>query len=238
MSKTYKKRQVVKSVSLTIASSEIIGLLGPNGAGKTTSFYMISGLILADSGTVTLIDDTGTKVDLSQLPMYQRSQYGIGYLPQDSSIFPSLTVAENIMAALEYNPKVTRKHRKHRLNQLLEEVQISHLKDIVSISISGGERRRLEVARALAMDPKFMLLDEPFAGVDPISIGDIIQIIDYLKNKGVGILISDHNVQETLKICDRSYVLGEGQIIAHGSAEDIVNNQLIRQTYLGENFSL
>ena len=237
LSKTYKDREVVKSVSFEVSTSEIVGLLGPNGAGKTTSFYMVTGLIRQDKGSVQLIQDDGTTVDLSYLPMHKRAKFGIGYLPQDSSIFQDLSVANNILAVLEYNPSIAKPNRQKRLLQLLDEVQLTGLKDIKSISLSGGERRRLEVARALAMDPIFMLLDEPFAGVDPVSIEDIVKIIQYLSQKGVGVLVSDHNVRETLKLCTRSYVVGDGKIIAEGTAKEIVNNPHIQRVYLGENFT-
>ena len=236
LSKSYKGRKVVKAVSLELSSSEIVGLLGPNGAGKTTSFYMIVGLINSDSGSIDLIDDDNNLINLSIMPMHKRAKYGLGYLPQDSSIFQDLSVSDNILAVLELNKNISKTDRINRLEQLLDEVRLTHIQDSKAISASGGERRRLEVARALAMDPKFMLLDEPFAGVDPISIADIINIVQFLRKKGVGVLISDHNVRETLKICDKSYVLGEGSIIASGTAKQIVNNPLIKKVYLGDNF--
>ena len=236
LSKSYKGRKVVKAVSLELSSSEIVGLLGPNGAGKTTSFYMIVGLVNSDSGSIDLIDDDNNLINLSIMPMHKRAKYGLGYLPQDSSIFQDLSVSDNILAVLELNKNISKTDRINRLEQLLDEVRLTHIQDSKAISASGGERRRLEVARALAMDPKFMLLDEPFAGVDPISIADIINIVQFLRKKGVGVLISDHNVRETLKICDKSYVLGEGSIIASGTAEQIVNDPLIKKVYLGDNF--
>ena len=197
---------------------------------------MIVGLINSDSGSIDLIDDDNNLINLSIMPMHKRAKYGLGYLPQDSSIFQDLSVSDNILAVLELNKNISKTDRINRLEQLLDEVRLTHIQDSKAISASGGERRRLEVARALAMDPKFMLLDEPFAGVDPISIADIISIVQFLRKKGVGVLISDHNVRETLKICDKSYVLGEGSIIASGTAEQIVNDPLIKKVYLGDNF--
>ncbi|QFT85691.1 Lipopolysaccharide export system ATP-binding protein LptB [Halomonas sp. THAF12] len=233
LAKSYKRRRVVHDISLEIQQGRIIGLLGPNGAGKTTSFYMIVGLVRADAGRVA-IDDR----DLSGAAMHQRAQAGIGYLPQEASIFRKLSVADNIMAILETRRDLDRSGRKARLEALLEEFHITHIRDNLGMSLSGGERRRVEIARALATEPDFILLDEPFAGVDPISVGDIKGIIRQLKAREIGVLITDHNVRETLDICDGAYIVGDGQIIAEGDAEEILANQRVRDVYLGQDFRL
>ena len=231
--KQFKKRKVVQGVSLSISSGEIVGLLGPNGAGKTTCFYMIVGLIQQDQGQIT-IDD----LDLSSFPMHKRAQHGIGYLPQEASIFKSLTVEQNILAILETRKNLNKQQRLERLDQLLTEFHITHIRKSKGQALSGGERRRVEIARALATEPSFILLDEPFAGVDPISVGDIKLIIAELKNRGIGVLITDHNVRETLDICEKAYIVSEGKVIAQGTAEDIMNNADVRKVYLGEQFRL
>lgn len=233
LAKSYKGRKVVHDVSLSIDSGQIVGLLGPNGAGKTTCFYMIVGLVKADTGSV-FIDQT----DLSFQPMHGRAQAGIGYLPQEASIFRKLSVADNIMAILELRKDLDRAGREQALDDLLREFSISHLRDSRGMSLSGGERRRVEIARALATNPKFILLDEPFAGVDPISVGDIKQIIHHLKDMGIGVLITDHNVRETLDICEVAYIVSDGQIIAKGSPSSILDNQLVKDVYLGHEFHL
>ena len=233
LAKSYKGRQVVRDVSLSIDSGQIVGLLGPNGAGKTTCFYMIVGLVRADQGRV-LIDEQ----DVTQLPMHGRARAGIGYLPQEASIFRKLTVADNILAILETRKDLDRAARRAALEDLLQEFHISHIRDNLGMSLSGGERRRVEIARALASNPKFILLDEPFAGVDPISVGDIKQVIHHLKNRGIGVLITDHNVRETLDICETAYIVNAGQLIAEGDAESILANQLVKDVYLGHEFRL
>lgn len=233
LAKSYKGRQVVRDVSLTIESGQIVGLLGPNGAGKTTCFYMIVGLVKADHGRV-LIDNQ----DVTNLPMHGRAQAGIGYLPQEASIFRKLTVANNIMAILETRKDLDRNGRTQALESLLQEFHITHIRDNLGMSLSGGERRRVEIARALATAPKFILLDEPFAGVDPISVGDIKQIIRHLKAKGIGVLITDHNVRETLTICEMAYIVNDGQLIAEGDAESVLANDLVKEVYLGHEFRL
>lgn len=233
LAKSYKKRQVVIDVSLEVNSGQIVGLLGPNGAGKTTCFYMIAGLVGADEGRV-FIDDK----DLTRLPIHGRARAGIGYLPQEASVFRKLSVADNILAILETRRDLNRSQRQERLQELLQEFHISHIKGSLGMSLSGGERRRVEIARALATDPKFILLDEPFAGVDPISVGDIQQIIRHLKNRGIGVLITDHNVRETLGICEKAYIVSEGHIIAEGNAAEVLGNSKVRKVYLGEHFSL
>ncbi len=233
LAKSYKGRQVVRDVSLSIDSGQIVGLLGPNGAGKTTCFYMIVGLVRADQGRV-LIDEQ----DVTQLPMHGRARAGIGYLPQEASIFRKLTVADNILAILETRKDLDRAARRAALEDLLQEFHISHIRDNLGMSLSGGERRRVEIARALASNPKCILLDEPFAGVDPISVGDIKQIIHHLKNRGIGVLITDHNVRETLDICETAYIVNAGQLIAEGDAESILANQLVKDVYLGHEFRL
>jgi lipopolysaccharide export system ATP-binding protein len=231
--KTYKSRQVVKDVSITLNKSEIVGLLGPNGAGKTTSFYMIVGLVPCDSGTLTF-----NNKDITNLPMHARAQLGLGYLPQESSVFRKLTVADNIMAVLELRDDLNLTERKETLNTLLHEFHIHHISDTMGFSLSGGERKRVEIARALARNPDFILLDEPFAGVDPISVIDIKHIIGHLRDKGVGILITDHNVRETLDICERAYIVNEGEIICEGPPSDILKDEKVRTVYLGKDFNL
>ena len=230
--KKYAQREVVGGVSFEVKGGEIVGLLGPNGAGKTTCFYIACGLVRADEGQV-FIGDT----QVSKLPMHKRAKLGLGYLPQEPSVFRKLSVEDNIMAVLELNPKLKRKQRKHRLEELLAEFNIEHIRHIDGLSLSGGERRRVEIARALAMNPKFVLLDEPFAGVDPISVGDIQQIIFHLRDKGIGVLITDHNYREMLDTCDHSYVLHDGMIIARGNKEEILSNEDVKKVYLGESIS-
>lgn len=233
LSKSYKSNKVVKSVSLAVNSGQIVGLLGPNGAGKTTSFYMIVGLVPNDDGQILL-----NKEDVTLDPMHERARRGIGYLPQEASIFRKLTVTENIMAILQTRKNLNDLDRQNKLEHLLEEFHISHIKDNLGMSLSGGERRRVEIARALAAEPKFILLDEPFAGVDPISVGDIKKIIIHLKERGIGILITDHNVRETLDVCEHAYIVSHGEIIAEGNADQILANQTVRDVYLGEQFTL
>lgn len=233
LAKSYNKRQVVIDVSLEINSGEIVGLLGPNGAGKTTCFYMIVGLVKHDNGRIS-IDDR----DLSKMPMHGRAQAGVGYLPQEASIFRKLSVQDNILGVLEIRKDMNKAQRLAKMQDLLEEFHITHIKDSLGMALSGGERRRVEIARALAMEPAFILLDEPFAGVDPISVSDIKMIIKHLKQKGIGVLITDHNVRETLDICEKAYIVGGGHIIASGTAEDILANQKVKEVYLGEQFRL
>jgi lipopolysaccharide export system ATP-binding protein len=231
--KNYNKRSVVNGVSLHVDTGEIVGLLGPNGAGKTTCFYMMVGLIKVDRGNIYI----NNKI-ITHYPMHSRARMGIGYLPQEPSVFRKLTVANNLKAVLQLRNDLTRGQMALLVDQLLEELSISHLRNQVALGLSGGERRRLEIARALASNPQFILLDEPFAGVDPISVIDINKIIVHLKSRGIGILITEHNVRETLGICDRAYILNEGKVIAEGNSEEIVNNEEVRKVYLGENFSL
>lgn len=233
LAKVYSKRWVVKDVSFSMKSGQIVGLLGPNGAGKTTSFYMVVGLVRMDKGEIHLDNE-----DISDLAMHQRARKGIGYLPQEASIFRKLSIADNIMAILETRSDLNKQQRQERLKELLAEFKITHIKDSLGMSVSGGERRRAEIARALAADPKFMLLDEPFAGVDPISVGDIKDIIRQLKNKGIGVLITDHNVRETLAICEHAYIVSEGAVIAEGTPEDVLNNEMVREVYLGDDFTV
>ncbi len=233
LAKSYKSRKVVIDVSLAVTSGTIVGLLGPNGAGKTTCFYMIAGLVSADEGRI-LLDGK----DLTHLPIHGRARAGIGYLPQEASVFRKLTVADNIMAILETRKDLNRKQRHAKLDSLLQEFHITHIRDSLGMSLSGGERRRVEIARALATEPKFILLDEPFAGVDPISVNDIKQIVRHLKDRGIGVLITDHNVRETLDICETAYIVSEGHIIAEGDAETVLSNHKVREVYLGENFRL
>ena len=235
--KSYGKRDILKGISLDIKSEEVVGLLGPNGAGKTTCFYMVVGLVACDKGSVVLETESGD-VDLTELPMHLRARHGLGYLAQEASIFRKLSVADNIYAILETRKDLNRESRRDKLESLLEEFQITHIRDSLGISLSGGERRRVEIARALATEPAFILLDEPFAGVDPVSVIEIQKIISHLKNRGIGVLITDHNVRETLGICDRAYVLGNGAIIAEGSPESILENKQVREVYLGEDFKL
>lgn len=233
LSKQFKTRHVVRDVSLHVNRGEIVGLLGPNGAGKTTSFYMIVGLIACDHGQI-LYDGQ----DITTLPVHQRALLGMSYLPQEASIFRKLTVTDNIMAILEMRKDLNKKQREQHLHQLLDELHIKHIRNALGISLSGGERRRVEIARALAMDPKIILLDEPFAGIDPISVIDVKRIITHLRSRGIGVLITDHNVRETLAICERAYIVNAGEIICEGSPQDILNNQQVRSVYLGEEFNL
>ena len=230
--KQYKKRVVVSDVSLQVESGQVVGLLGPNGAGKTTCFYMIVGLVPVDGGTIHLDGN-----DLSRMPIFRRSRLGVAYLPQEASIFRKLTVSENIRAILELRD-LSDEDIDSRCTALMEELHISHLRDNPAISLSGGERRRVEIARALAVDPRFILLDEPFAGVDPIAVIDIQEIIKFLKNRGIGVLITDHNVRETLGICDHAYIINQGSVLASGAPDEIVVNETVRKVYLGENFRL
>ena len=230
--KQYKGRKVVDQVSISVKQGEIVGLLGPNGAGKTTTFYMVVGLIAPDEGRVFLNDE-----DITKLPMYKRAQMGLGYLPQEASVFRKLSVEDNIMAVLEMT-KLTKAEREHKLESLLDEFNLHHVRHNNGDSLSGGERRRTEIARALAVDPKFILLDEPFAGVDPIAVEDIQSVVARLKLKDICILITDHNVNETLSICDRAYLLIEGKIFKHGSAEELADDEQVRRLYLGTNFEL
>ena len=231
LQKSFKKRQVVKDFSLDIKSGEVVGLLGPNGAGKTTSFYMIVGLIAADAGSI-MLDDR----ELRHLPIYERAQAGIGYLPQEASIFRKMTVEQNIRAILEIREQ-SKAETDRRLNKLLDDLNIARLRHSPAPALSGGERRRVEIARVLAMQPRFILLDEPFAGVDPIAVIDIQKIIEFLKSRGIGVLITDHNVRETLRICDRAYIISDGTVLASGSPEELVSDQQVRAVYLGENFN-
>ena len=230
--KRYKNRTVVNKVSVEVKQGEIVGLLGPNGAGKTTSFYMVVGLIKPDEGEVFLND-----LNITNLPMYKRAQMGIGYLPQEASVFRKLSVEDNISAVLEMT-KLSKKEQKHKLEELINEFRLTHVRRNNGDSLSGGERRRTEIARALAVDPKFILLDEPFAGVDPIAVEDIQTVVARLKFKNIGILITDHNVNETLSICDRAYLLIEGKIFKHGKAEELAEDEQVRNLYLGRNFEL
>ncbi len=233
LSKQYKGRRVVEDVSLEIKTGDVVGLLGPNGAGKTTCFYMIVGLVPMDSGTITLDD-----VSISQLPMHKRARLGLGYLPQEPSVFRKLTVEENILAILETRNEMPAPQRAKRLEELLHDLRITDRRQTLGISLSGGERRRVEIARALASEPRFMLLDEPFAGVDPISVLEIQQLIRHLQQLGIGVLITDHNVRETLKICGHAYILSEGRVLTAGTPEDILYNKNVREVYLGEDFEL
>lgn len=230
--KAYNNRNVVNGVSLQVNTSEVVGLLGPNGAGKTTSFYMMVGLVKADDGQITLDNH-----DITHHPMHLRARLGIGYLPQEPSIFRKLSVADNLRAVLQIRSDLTRGQMELVIEELLEEFHITRLRNQQASSLSGGERRRLEIARALATNPQFILLDEPFAGVDPISVDDIKKIIEQLKDRGIGVLITEHNVRETLSICDRAYILNQGQVIAEGGAQAIVQNEQVRKVYLGDNFS-
>ena len=232
LAKSYKSRQVVRDLSLELASGEVVGLLGPNGAGKTTAFYMIVGLVPCDAGRIVLGD-----VDLTLLPIHRRAQLGLGYLPQEASVFRKLSVEANIMAILETR-NMERAAREERLEQLLEELRIGHVRKTLGLALSGGERRRVEIARALAAEPRFMLLDEPFAGVDPLSVLDIQRIVRELTGRGIGVLITDHNVRETLGVCSRAYIVNQGTVIASGSAEEILANPQVREVYLGESFRL
>ncbi|GAB5414717.1 MAG: LPS export ABC transporter ATP-binding protein [Congregibacter sp.] len=233
LAKAYRGRAVVKDVSLHVNAAQVVGLLGPNGAGKTTCFYMIVGIVNADAGDI-LIDDQS----ITALPMHERARRGIGYLPQEASIFRRMSVGDNLLAILETRKDLNRKQRRERRDELLEEFHVAHLRDSLGQALSGGERRRVEIARALAMEPKFILLDEPFAGVDPISVGDIKSIIRHLQQRGIGVLITDHNVRETLDICEVAYIVGEGHIIAEGSPTEVLDNEKVKKVYLGENFRL
>jgi lipopolysaccharide export system ATP-binding protein len=238
LQKKYGKRTVVRDVGIEVNTGEIVGLLGPNGAGKTTSFYMIVGLVPADKGTITLDGKL-----ISKLPIHERSFLGLSYLPQEASIFRKLTVRENIQAVLELQvdasgKRLSRSAMNTRLNELLNELQISHLRENSALSLSGGERRRVEIARALATNPKFILLDEPFAGVDPIAVGEIQRIIKFLKQRNIGVLITDHNVRETLGICDHAYIISDGVVLAEGLPSEIIENESVRRVYLGENFKM
>ena len=229
LKKSFKQRQVVNDVSLEVNNGEVIGLLGPNGAGKTTSFYMIVGLIATDGGSITLDGE-----EISHRPIYERARLGLGYLPQEASIFRKMTVAQNINAILEIS--YPREKRAEQLEMLLADLHIEHLRNNKALSLSGGERRRVEIARVLARNPRFILLDEPFAGVDPIALIDIQNLISFLKQRGIGTLITDHNVRETLRICDRAYIINQGSVLAAGIPEDLVNNEEVRAVYLGEHF--
>ena len=231
--KRYRQREVVREFGLTLDAGEVVGLLGPNGAGKTTCFYMIVGLVPADAGRIVL---DGT--DITAEPMYRRARLGVGYLPQEPSVFRKLSVADNIRLVLELRDDLDRKGREQELTQLLEELQVTHVADQVGASLSGGERRRVEIARALAAKPRLMLFDEPFAGVDPISVGEIQRIIRHLKNRGIGVLITDHNVRETLGICDRAYILAEGSVLAQGAPDALLMDPDVRRVYLGDAFRL
>ena len=233
LAKNFKGRDVVKDVSIEVSQSQIVGLLGPNGAGKTTCFYIIVGLIQADSGKVLL-----DQKDVTQLPIHDRARHGLSYLPQESSIFRNLTVEENVLAILQARHELTREQTEEKLEQLLKEFSIEHIRNSKGMSLSGGERRRTEIARTLATDPKFILLDEPFAGVDPISVSDIKTIINQLKDRGIGILLTDHNVRETLDICEKAYIVSEGRVIADGDADAILSNEKVRSVYLGSQFKI
>ncbi len=233
LEKSYKGRKVVKGVSVNVNSGEIVGLLGPNGAGKTTSFYMIVGLVIGEAGNVFIDNE-----EITTLAMHARAQRGIGYLPQEASVFRKLSVEKNIMAILELRKSLNKAQRQEILESLLKEFHITHIRKNIGMSLSGGERRRVEIARALAIEPKFILLDEPFAGVDPISVIDIKRIIQHLRDRNIGVLITDHNVRETLDICERAYIVSEGQIICDGDAQTILANQRVRDVYLGDDFNL
>jgi lipopolysaccharide export system ATP-binding protein len=233
LAKRYRSRQVVKDLSLEVSSGEVVGLLGPNGAGKTTAFYMIVGLVPCDQGTIALGEH-----DVSRLPVHRRARLGLGYLPQEASVFRKLSVEDNIRAILETRDGVSRERRTELLEGLLEELHIGHIRNSLGQSLSGGERRRVEIARALAAEPQFMLLDEPFAGVDPISVLDIQRIIRHLSARNIGVLITDHNVRETLGICSRAYIVSGGSVIASGTADEILANREVREVYLGQDFKL
>jgi lipopolysaccharide export system ATP-binding protein len=233
LGKNYQSRKVVDGVSLEVTSGEIVGLLGPNGAGKTTSFYMIVGLIPCKQGTITIDGH-----DVTDMPVHLRARRGLGYLPQEASVFRKLSVADNILAILETREDLDATERERVLEELLDELHITHIRNNLGISLSGGERRRIEIARALAANPKFILLDEPFAGVDPISVIDIQRIIEHLRDRGIGVLITDHNVRETLGICTRAYILSDGKVIAAGTPDEVLENRQVREVYLGQNFRL
>jgi lipopolysaccharide export system ATP-binding protein len=233
LAKSYKSRQVLRQLSLQVSSGEVVGLLGPNGAGKTTAFYMIVGLVPCDAGRIVLDEQ-----DITVLPMHRRAQLGVGYLPQEASVFRKLSVEDNVLAILETRPDLERAAREQRLEELLEELRIGHVRKSLGLSLSGGERRRVEIARALAADPRFILLDEPFAGVDPLSVLDIQRIIRELTHRGIGVLITDHNVRETLGVCGRGYIVNQGAVIATGTPEEILANPQVREVYLGDAFRL
>jgi len=233
LKKSYKGRQVVQNVSLQVETGQVVGLLGPNGAGKTTSFYMIVGLVPQDGGAVTI-----DQRDITAMPMHQRARQGIGYLPQEASIFRRLTVEENLLGVLQLRSDLSRAEKKEKMEALLEEFHIGHIRKNTGMSLSGGERRRVEIARSLAAEPQFILLDEPFAGVDPISVIDIKRIIEHLRDRGLGVLITDHNVRETLDVCEKAYIVSHGNLIAEGTPAEILQNEHVKQVYLGEGFTL
>jgi len=233
LKKSYKGRQVVSDVSLQVAAGQVVGLLGPNGAGKTTSFYMIVGLVQQDGGQVCI-----DELDISSMPMHLRARNGIGYLPQEASIFRRLTVEENLLGVLQIRPELTNEERRQKMEALLEEFHITHIRQNLGQSLSGGERRRVEIARALAAEPRFILLDEPFAGVDPISVNDIKRIIEHLRDRGLGVLITDHNVRETLDVCEKAYIVSHGHLIAEGTPSEILANEQVKRVYLGDAFSI
>ncbi|MFQ3208392.1 MAG: lipopolysaccharide export system ATP-binding protein [Glaciecola sp.] len=233
LAKSYKARQVVRDVSLEVSTGQIVGLLGPNGAGKTTTFYMIVGLVPLDKGEI-FID----QLDITMQPMHERARQGIGYLPQEASIFRKLTVYENLMAILQTRKELTKDQREQQADVLMDEFNVNHIRNNLGMSLSGGERRRVEIARALAANPKFILLDEPFAGVDPISVNDIKKIIKQLKERDIGVLITDHNVRETLDVCEKAYIVSHGELIASGTSDEVLSNQKVRDVYLGDQFVL
>lgn len=233
LAKSYKSRQVVRDVSLEVSRGQIVGLLGPNGAGKTTTFYMIVGLVPLDKGEIYI-----DQLDLTLQPMHERARHGIGYLPQEASVFRKLTVHENLMAILQTRKELSKDQREQQADDLLDEFNLNHIRNNLGMSLSGGERRRVEIARALSANPKFILLDEPFAGVDPISVSDIKKIIQQLKERDIGVLITDHNVRETLDVCEQAYIVSHGELIASGSAEEVLSNQKVRDVYLGDQFVL
>ena len=233
LAKSYKSRQGVRDVSVEVSAGQIVGLLGPNGAGKTTTFYMIVGLVALDKGDIRI-----DEMDLTRQPMHERARNGIGYLPQEASIFRKLTVFDNIMAILQTRKDLSSAEQQNEADALLDEFNINHIRNSTGMSLSGGERRRVEIARALAANPKFILLDEPFAGVDPISVNDIKKIIQHLRDRGIGILITDHNVRETLDVCEKAYIVSQGELIAQGTAEQVLSNQKVKDVYLGEQFRL
>ena len=233
LQKSYRSRMVVRDLTLEVSTGEVVGLLGPNGAGKTTAFYMLVGLVASDGGRIFLDDQ-----ELTRLPMHRRAQLGVGYLPQEASVFRKLSVADNVLAILETRPGLDAEQRQARLESLLEELHIGHIRDSLGQSLSGGERRRVEIARALAAEPRFVLLDEPFAGVDPLSVADIQRSIEHLRARGIGVLITDHTVRETLGICGRAYIVNQGAVIASGSADEILANPEVREVYLGQDFRM
>ena len=233
LAKSYKSRQVVRDVSIEVSTGQIVGLLGPNGAGKTTTFYMIVGLVSLDKGDIYI-----DQQKLTLQPMHVRARQGIGYLPQEASIFRKLTVHQNLMAILQTRKELSKEQREQQADSLLDEFNINHIRNSLGMSLSGGERRRVEIARALAADPEFILLDEPFAGVDPISVNDIKKIIQQLRDRGLGVLITDHNVRETLDVCEKAYIVSHGELIASGTSEEVLSDQRVRDVYLGEQFRL